>query len=221
MRIRHFTWALVLATSGCLDFDMSSITSAFGGELIITVSAGPAVEVGDTLQVSATGRPSGVLGLLVYDRLLDAHWTVSDPTVATLTPLQPPPNDSITPAQALLRGLKAGTVRVTAAARGARGETSVRVVPPVAQLSLRLPRDTIFTGDTIQVAVSALDSLGTAISGVPFVLDTRGPAGVTDFVAQRYTPATIRVVGRSPGLATLIVRFRRVSAQVQLAVVSR
>ncbi|MCR4340158.1 MAG: Ig-like domain-containing protein [Gemmatimonadaceae bacterium] len=220
MRIRQFAWVFVIATAGCRDFDLSSITSALGGELIITVSAGPGVEVGDTLQMSATGRPSGALGLLVYDRLLDARWTVSDPTVATVTPLAPPPNDSTTPAQALLRGLKAGTIRVTVAARGARGETSVRVVPPVAQLSLRLPRDTIFTGDTIEVAVSALDSLGAAISGVPIAVDTRGPVWA-DLWVQRYTPATIRVVGGGPGLATLIVQFRRVTAQVQLAVVSR
>jgi len=200
--------SLTLLTGAC-DFDLSDVTSALGGELIIEVRAAPAVEVGDTLRMSAIGRPSGVMGLLLYDRLLDGEWAVSDPRVATVTRILPPTGDSTTPIHALLKGHKPGTVRVTVSARGARGEATVRVVPPVAQLVATPARDTVRVGDAVEVAITALDSVGAPVRDVPFWTETQGGAWVHESWVQRYTPAALRVIGRQPGDATLTVTFRR------------
>lgn len=192
-----------------------------GGDLIIEVSAGSAVELGDTLRISAVGRPSGVMGLLAYDRLLDGKWSVSDPTVATITTLLPDAGDSTTTIEALLRGLRPGTVRVTMTARGRRGEASVRVLPIISEFVVLPARDTITAGDTVNVAVSAMDSRGAPIAGVPFAVEAPSGTWIVDGWALRFTPSTIRVVPSRPGVAVVGARFRAKSGQAEIVVRSR
>ena len=86
------------------------------------------VQVGGTTRLSAYGKVSGITGLLNYDRLPDAVWTVSDSTIARITPVSPPTGDTTSSASAVVQGLRAGNVRITASARGVSGTIEERVI---------------------------------------------------------------------------------------------
>lgn len=93
----------------------------------ITISGDSIIQFGASTRLSAYGKVSGITGLLSYDRLLDAVWSVSDSTVARITPISPAPGDSTATAAALVQGLRAGSARITATARGVSGTIEVRV----------------------------------------------------------------------------------------------
>lgn len=122
-----FGTAIGLLASACRD----GIANPFASEgrlSAITVSGDTIVQVGDTARFSAVGSVSGVVGLLTYDRLLDAAWSVSDSTIVRITPLVPPRTDSTSTAAVLVTGLRSGNVQLTATARGVHGSTAVHVV---------------------------------------------------------------------------------------------
>lgn len=182
----------------------------------IAVRGDPVVEVGDTLRKHATGQVSGVLGIFTYDRVLDAQWSVSDPSVAQLTPVVPPPSDSTSTASAILRGLRPGTVRITARARGVEGHGSLRVIPVVAEIELRATRQVLAVGDTIDIGVAFLDRARTPIPDLPFQATATGAVRLHDRTSSR-----IRVIGTAAGPATVTVLFRRHEARVALTVEPR
>jgi hypothetical protein len=138
--LRAAPWciAATLALGGCIDFSgLDELSAALGPTLegisvwAVRSDGGPdsnVVAVGDTLRVAAAGKVGGVVGLFTYDRLLDAAWSTSHPSVATVEPRLPPAGDSTTTAQAVVRGLRPGVLRVRAAARGKLGELQLRVV---------------------------------------------------------------------------------------------
>lgn len=107
------------------------ITSPFNfGQLVsIGISGDSVVTVGDTIRLSTRGKIDGIIGILASDRVLDAVWSVSNPTIVSVTPVHPPPGDSTSTASLLVRGVRAGSVQVTATARKVSGTTTVRVVP--------------------------------------------------------------------------------------------
>lgn len=114
---------LVLATAilgGCnftgLDFG--------GGLEKISLDGPSVVQVGDTIRLTASGSVSGLLGLLFLDRVLDARFKVSDPTVATIQAFIPPKTDTTSFASVLVRGRKVGRVDVTVSARS-RSDTHI------------------------------------------------------------------------------------------------
>lgn len=124
--VASLAWALPLSACG------EKITKPIidEGRLVsINISGDSIVHVGDTVRLSTFGRVSGIIGLLTYDRVLDAVWTVSDPAVASVTPIKPPPGDSTSTAAVLVKGLRPGSVQVTATARRVRESVGVRVVP--------------------------------------------------------------------------------------------
>lgn len=112
-----FALVAFAATLGCGP----QITNPFGDQGRLTqiqVSGPPTVRVGDTVRFTAIGNVSGVLGIFELDRLTDAAWSVSDPSLAQVTPIPITPNDTTSYAQALVRGVSVGTVQVIVNARG-------------------------------------------------------------------------------------------------------
>ena len=117
--------ALVVLLAGC-----SPITNPFADEGRLTrieVSGDTLVAVGDTIRLSARGTVGGIIGMLSYDRVLDAAWTVSDAATASYTPVVLTPSDSTSGSTIRLTGLRAGDVQVSASARGVRGAVTVHV----------------------------------------------------------------------------------------------
>jgi hypothetical protein len=199
-------------------FDTTTLTDITGGGrlLSITVDAG-VVEVADTVRLTASGNVSGVLGLLTYDPVLDAQWAVADPTVARLEPLPPPPpEDSFPMARTLVRGLRPGTTRVTATARGKTGEATVRVFPILGAIHLRPTRDTLAVGDTTHMTVSVVDTGGVPIEAVPLVFQVSGGVRLG---ADHSTGKDVIAIG--PGAAAISARFRRVVGEAALVVIPR
>lgn len=120
-----------LGLAACDLSGIGGVGQITGGTLVaIEVGGDSVVAVGDTIRVGATGRIDGIAGIFGYDRLLDATWRSSDPTVASVAVRLPPAGDSTTSTRAVVRGLRAGTVQVRAAARGKSGERTVTVIDP-------------------------------------------------------------------------------------------
>lgn len=121
--------ALTVSTIGC----RGSITNPYGdqGRLTSIEVGGPTttVQVGDTIRLTAIGRVSGVVGVFAVDRLADALWTVSDASLAQLTPIPAAPNNDTSYAQAFVKGIAPGTVLVTVSARGLSSSISLSVKP--------------------------------------------------------------------------------------------
>ena len=98
------------------------------GRLMGIDLVGPAnLAVGDSARIDTYSRVGGVMGLLSYDRLLDARWSSSDPSVLAVVPRLSAPGDSLSPMGAMIRGLRPGSATVTATARGVSGSLAVTV----------------------------------------------------------------------------------------------
>lgn len=120
----------IVALAACGAGGVGDIVGVLGvGPLVsITVSGDTVVAVGDTVRLSTWGKRDGVLGMFVYDRVLDATWRVSDPTVASIVTVLPPPGDSTSTSAAIVTGRRQGSVQISAAARGVQAVTNVHVV---------------------------------------------------------------------------------------------
>jgi hypothetical protein len=205
----------VVALSACIDFTGLDIA---GGHLTgIDVTKGTVVEVGDTVRLTAAGDIDGLVGWFSYDPVLDARWTVSNPSIARLEPLPPPPKeDSFPKARTLVRGVSVGTVRVIATPRGVSGEATVRVFPVVGSIALRAERDTLSVGDTLLVTATAFDGAGVPIDDLPVEFESDG-----GLLFYRRDNFTARFLATAPGQSTVTARFRRVTAATVLTVVPR
>lgn len=194
---------MTLSVGACVDFTGLDVA---GGHLIgISVSGGGIVEVGDTIRLTAAGDVDGLVGMFSYDPVLDARWAVSDPGTAQLVPLPPPPKDDSFPmARTLVRGVRPGTVRVSAMARGTSGEADVRVVPVIGSIRMVANRDTIVVGDTLVVTATPLDAAGARIDGLPLTFDLGAGAQITSADA-----GSVRAVALTPGSVTVTAHFRR------------
>jgi len=220
MRIRGFRLfvAVTLPLSGLACDSLTGINEMFDHRLVgIAVDQGSIVEVGDTVRLTAAGDVDGVLGILMYDPVLDTRWSVSDPTVAQLQPLPlPPPEDSFPRARTLVRGLRPGLTSVTATARGVSGQASVRVIPVLHTIQLRTARDTVVVGDTISVTAAALDASGTTISELPVTFTVGGGLQLNG-----WKDSTARVIAIAAGPGTMGARFRRVFGETEIVVLPR
>jgi len=182
----------------------------------IAVEQGLVVEIGDTVRVTAAGDVGGVLGMLVYDPLPDARWSVADPSIARLEALPPPPpEDSFPRARTLIRGVRPGETRITAMARGVSGQATVRVVQVISTIILRPARDTVSVGDTIRLRATAVDARGTIVDGLRFTFAADGAQ------LYSYDGNTVRVVAVTPGALAISARFRRALGEAALVVVPR
>ncbi|HKG93073.1 MAG TPA: hypothetical protein VKA84_14310 [Gemmatimonadaceae bacterium] len=198
--------ALAALTLGaCEQWDFTGLSP--GGGHLTSVAVGPmhgVVEVGDTLRMGAAGSVDGLLGLLFYDRLLDAAWSSRDSGTVRLVPVPPPPpTDSESVAQVLVRGVSPGLATVTATARGISGSATVRVIPPVARIEVRVTRDTVAVGDTLIVGAIGWDAEGGHIAGLPLQIELAGSIRALGFIGEN-TP----VVAVAPGEGTITASFR-------------
>ena len=111
---------------GC-NFDLGPLTD--DGRLLAISLGGPSqVQVGDTITLNAMGSVSGLIGIFAYDRILDGKFSVSDPAIASITAVYPPPGDSTSFTGVKVVGRKPGSVVVAVTARGIRGTHPVEVV---------------------------------------------------------------------------------------------
>jgi hypothetical protein len=206
-----------LAATACKALDFSGLDEVFSSNLTaIGVSSG-VVEVGDTIRLSATGSVSGLIGIFSYAPVLDAEWSVSDPRIAKLIPLPPPPpDDSFPHARILVQGVKPGTVSVSAQSHGIRGSADVRVVSPIDRIEIRTLRDSLYVGDTIPLAMTVIGSDGNAIPGLQLTLEVSGGVQLSPF-----SSGAQGVTALAPGPATVTARFRRASGTLELTVLSR
>lgn len=118
--------AISLVATAC----NGTITNPYGteGQLTSIEVLGPSsVQVGDTIRLTALGHVAGVVGILGLDRLPDATWNASDPSVVRLTPVPVPASDTAY-AEAVVGGVTTGVAQITVSARGVSGSHAVRVV---------------------------------------------------------------------------------------------
>jgi hypothetical protein len=204
------------ALTGLSDLG-NDLDDMFGTPLLgigIGFDQGQVVEVGDTIRVTATGDLGGVLGIFMYDRLLDARWSVSDATIAQIQPLPPPPrDDSTSPTRTLIRGLRPGSTQVMATARGISGAGPVRVIPVLNTIRLTPTRDTLVVGDTISMTAAAFDATGAPVNGLRFTFAVGGGLQL-----YSWSDTTARVVAVAAGPATVIAHFRRTTGEAALVV---
>jgi hypothetical protein len=181
------------------------------------VTSGGVVEVGDTIRLEASGSVSGLIGIFSYAPVLDAEWSVSDPLVAKLMTLPPPPpEDSFPRARILVQGVQPGKVTVSAQSHGIRGSADVRVVSQIDRIEIRTFRDSLYVGDTIPVAMTVIGSDGNAIAGLHLTLEFSGGVQLSLF-----SSGVQGVTGIAPGPAMVTARFRRSAGTLKLTVLSR
>jgi hypothetical protein len=208
--------AATLAVTACKALDLSGLSEVLSSDLTaIGVTSGGVVEVGDTIRLEASGSVSGLIGILSYAPVLDAEWSVSNPLVARLITLPPPPpEDSFPRARMLVQGLQLGKVTVTAQSHGIRGSADVRVIQ-IARIEIRTGRDSVFVGDTIPIAMTVVGSDGNAIPDLHLTLEASGGIQLNIYAAPQSFTAI------APGPATVTARFRRSAGTLNLTVLSR
>jgi hypothetical protein len=112
--------------AGC-NLDVTGVGGGPTGLENISLTGPSTVQVGDTIRLSASGSPSGLIGFLFLDPIRDGKFTVSDATIAAIVPLIPPPGDTTSVASVRVQGLKIGSVQVTVSARGKSATHPVEV----------------------------------------------------------------------------------------------
>lgn len=208
--------AATLAVTACKALDLSGLSEVLSSDLTaIGVTSGGVVEVGDTIRLEASGSVSGLIGIFSYAPVLDAEWSVSNPLVARLITLPPPPpEDSFPRARILVQGLQLGKVTVTAQSHGIRGSADVRVIQ-IDRIEIRTGRDSVFVGDTIPIAMTVIGSDGNAIPDLHLTLEASGGIQLNIYAAPQSFTAI------APGPATVTARFRRSAGTLNLTVFSR
>lgn len=122
------------------------------------------IYVGQTVQLSVSLRD--VTGGTLTGRSIS--WTSTTPLVATIT------------AQGLVTAVAPGTATVTATVEGKTATTTLVVSPvPVQSVSITPPTGSLYTGQTLQLAATARDSAGTALTGRPVVWRSTVPTVAT------------------------------------------
>jgi hypothetical protein len=216
--IRALLIGTTLGATGCKALDLSGLSDVVSSDLTaIGVTSGRVVEVGDTIQLDASGTVSGLIGIFSYAPVLDAEWSVSDSLIAKLMTLPPPnPEDSFPHARILVQGVRAGKATVSAQSHGIRGSADVRVISPIARIEIRTLRDSMYVGDTIPIALTVIGSDGNAIPGLQLTLEVSGGVqlGFLSSGAQG-------VIATAAGPATVTARYRRSAGTLKLTVLSR
>jgi hypothetical protein len=211
------TIATLSVITSCNALDMSGLSEVYSSELkSIGVASEGIVEVGDTIRLGAWGGVSGLIGILAYDPVLDASWTVSNSLIARLETLPPPPpEDSFPHARVLVRGLQPGRVTVFANARGISGSGEVRVIQRIDHIDVRTLRDTLFVGDTVPIITTVVGNDGSPITDVPLKFEMSNGVELST-----YTGAP-RVAAIASGPATVTARFRSTAGTLKLTVLAR
>jgi uncharacterized protein YjdB len=170
----------VLLGSACTATDTDEPTAV--GSVVVTPQS---VEVGTGATTALSAEVTDVDGNVVRDRRV--VWVSADPSIATVSE------------NGVVLGVKAGRVDIAASAEGKAGTASVSVFAlPPRVMSVRVAPDrvTLFVASATNLAATALDSRGVAITGRPVVWTTNNAAVAA--VTQ-----TGRVTGLLPGTAVI------------------
>jgi hypothetical protein len=196
---------------------MSGLSEVYSSDLSsIGVTSGGIVEVGDTVRLDASGSVSGLIGIFSYAPILDAVWSVSDPSIARLELLPPPPpEDSYPHARVLVHGLQPGKVTVSAQSHGIHGSAEVRVIQLIDHIDVRTAQDTLFVGDTVSITTTVVGSDGLPITDVPLTFETSSGVQVSTYTGGPHVAAI------ATGPATVTARFRSAEGTLNLTVLTR
>lgn len=180
-------------------FEVSSV--------VITLPNVPPLELGDSVQLSATGLDRTNAAVPARN----VAWSVTGTSVTVS-------------ASGMLRTVFAGTSTVRATI-GGRSQTLQAVVgpPSVAQLTMTPADTTVFVGGTVTYRVTARTSTGTVLTGVPlgFFSDnasiaTVSGSGVATAVVAGQTTMRVQASGRggAPVSASAILRINPLAIAV-------
>ncbi|MBI4545860.1 MAG: Ig domain-containing protein [Gemmatimonadetes bacterium] len=169
-------WALTACSSG----DGGGTTGP-GDTGVASVRVSPAsdsLEVGQTLQLTATARDSR--GNTLTGKTVT--WSSSDALTATVS------------ATGLVTGVKAGTVTITARVDNASGTASVKVKSaqvPVASVTVSPATRSLVLGDTVTLAAVARDAAGNVLAGRTFSWSSSDTAVARVSTQGRVTAAKV------------------------------
>ncbi len=130
-----------------------TVTAPRVAHVVISPEA-PAIEVGTTLQLTATVQSQG--GTRLPDRLVT--WQVLDSTLATIS------------SSGLVRATSPGTVTVRATSEGVSGTQQLRITraaTSVARVSITPAVTRVVVGDTVAFSATAVDGSGRPVSDQP------------------------------------------------------
>lgn len=180
----------------------------------------PTIGPGHVATITISGIPSGslVAGQLVsvtvttFDRDhqvltgFPVSWTTSDTIVAKVAP---------TPVGAQISARNPGTATVSAYSDNQKTSFVVTVVPiPVATVKLSQTNATLYTGGSVRVTASALDSLGRALVGRAIAWSSSNSQ-----VVRVDTGGVVSAVG--PGSATITAASEGKSSSLPVTVIAR
>jgi uncharacterized protein YjbI with pentapeptide repeats/uncharacterized protein YjdB len=156
-----------------------------------------AVVVGTSVTLSATVK--GTDGSTLTNRIL--RWSSASPAVATV--------DSMT---GKVTGVSHGSVSILATSEGVRGTGTITVGPvPVQSVTVNPESKSLYLGQTVQLAATALDNMGRTLTGRTVGWSSGTPAvatindqGLVTAVAAGTTVLTATIEGKS-GTATVTV----------------
>ncbi len=121
------------------------------------------VEVGGTLQFSATARDSKGASIVAA-----FTWTSSAPTIASVD------------AAGVVTGIAAGAATITATADGISGTANVTVIPvPVVAVLIAQRTPSVRPGETVQLSAIAQDAIGRPLAGRTIAWTSKNPATAT------------------------------------------
>ncbi len=197
--IRHAVMlaSVVLASSQCRDPDGGvtetlSIRPAHGDPYLSVGDTGTFIgEVGYLLSVAPSGpietsTSARVLSTIAEPARLAAKFTSGDPKIATV--------DSLT---GLVHAISVGITNIVGIDNLGRGSASAMIVTPrVSRLRIVFDRPLpLNAGDVVTLTVTALDSLGAPVPGIPIAVseDDRSVLDLTQVANESGASATTRI----------------------------
>lgn len=165
---------------------------------VVVTPAVPAIESGETVQLSASPRDS--TGAPLAGRT--TTWQSSAPSVATVS------------STGLVTGVDSGMTTITATSEGQQTAVSVTVAPAaVVSIQLLPAGDTVQVGDTVKVVVIPKDARGAVLTGRPTVW------GLSDSTVFQPIPGG-RFIAQAAGTVTLSATVGGIAKTGEVAVQS-
>ncbi|MCU0633886.1 MAG: Ig-like domain-containing protein [Gemmatimonadaceae bacterium] len=193
---------------------VTATSEGVNGTAEITVTAAPVatvtvtvprtgIRIGESIQATAVLRDS--LGNVLTNRPIT--WASTNTTAATVS------------ATGLVTAIAAGTSNITATSEGRTGSVTLTITPPpVATVTVTLPRSPIRIGETLQASVVLRDSLGNTLTGRTLTWTSTATnvasvssTGLITAVAAGSATITATSEGRN-GSQTLLVTVRPVAS---------
>ncbi len=191
------TYRAIAKQNGSSLADTSVVTVAAVPVASVTVSpAAPSVQVGQTIQLTAT--PQDAIGNALSGRVVT--WATSNAAVATVNP------------SGLLTGVGTGSAAITATSEGQSGTAIATVsIVPVASVTVSPATATVQIGQTAQLTATPKDASGNPLAG-----------RVVTWLSSATAVATVNgsglVTGVAAGAATITATSEAHSGSAAVAV---